>query len=204
MLQYIIDHTDRYSAPELAQMAIEGGCRWIQLSPSLCAQSETALRELANEIIPLCREAEAFLVIENDVEMVADLKVHGVVLRDSTPSVVAAAREQLGAHAVIGVYVDSFEKIQALKGIDIDYILLPYDGSDAAGAEHFYASTAAKMYAGEIDFHLVALYNGTPEELASLTVAGCAGVAVSAAISDATDPVDVTAAILQQLEMPKN
>ncbi len=203
MLQYIINRADRYSAPELAQMAIEGGCRWIQLTSAICADSESTLRELAAEIIPLCQENEAFLVIEDNVGMVADLKVHGVVLRDATPSVVAAAREQLGAHAVIGVYVDSYEKIQALKGLDIDYLLLPYDGSDAAGPEHFYASVSEKMDAGEIDFHLVALRNSTPQELARLTEAGCAGVAVSDAISDAPDPVAATAAIIQQLGMPQ-
>ena len=29
MLQYILSHSERFSAAELAQMAIEGGCDWI-------------------------------------------------------------------------------------------------------------------------------------------------------------------------------
>ena len=104
MLQFITKTTQRFSMAEEAQMAIEGGCRWIQLSAASIGDSGLSLREVANEIIPLCQENEAFLIIEDDVNLVEELKVHGVFLRDHSRTTVMEARERLGAHAVIGVY----------------------------------------------------------------------------------------------------
>ncbi len=66
MLQFITKTTQRFSMAEEAQMAIEGGCRWIQLSAASIGDSGLSLREVANEIIPLCQENEAFLIIEDD------------------------------------------------------------------------------------------------------------------------------------------
>ena len=77
---------------EEAQMAIEGGCRWIQLSAASIGDSGLSLRDVANEIIPLCQENEAFLIIEDDVNLVEELKVHGVFLRDHSRTTVMEAR----------------------------------------------------------------------------------------------------------------
>lgn len=77
MLQYILTESSRYSVAELAQMAIEGGCGWIDLHlPSL---SDTELRELlAPDIIGMCREAGVFLTIDDREAVARELGLHGV------------------------------------------------------------------------------------------------------------------------------
>ena len=65
MLQFITHQSDRFSIPEEAQMAIEGGCRWIQLRMKDASDDE--VRAVANEIIPLCKENDTFLIIDDRV-----------------------------------------------------------------------------------------------------------------------------------------
>ncbi len=65
MLQFITHPSERFSIPEEVQMAIEGGCRWIQLRMKDTPVEE--IRAVATEIIPLCQESEAFLVIDDHV-----------------------------------------------------------------------------------------------------------------------------------------
>ena len=58
MLQFITHHSNRFSIAEEVQMAIEGGCRWIQLRMKDASDEE--IREVANEIIPLSKENYTF------------------------------------------------------------------------------------------------------------------------------------------------
>lgn len=199
MLQFITKKSKRYSVAEEAQMAVEGGCRWIQLSAESVGENEEVLKEVAHELVGLCSENEAFLIIENDVDLVEDLKVHGVFLRDGSRSTVANARERLGAHAVIGAMCRGYEEIAALKGLDVDYVAVPSPMSDGSTAS-YYSGVAVLMRDNAIDFHLVAMGDFPLELLPRLLSAGCAGVAVSGAIADADDPAASTRAILDALK----
>ncbi len=67
MLQFITKISDRYSVAEEARMAVEGGCRWIQLSAVSVEHNEGVLRDVAHSLVALCSENEAFMIIENDV-----------------------------------------------------------------------------------------------------------------------------------------
>ena len=185
-------------------MAIEGGCRWIQLSRHSMEDDVEALKANALELIPVCKESDAFLVIEDDVDMVNDLKVHGVVLRDSSRTSVLDARERLGAHAVIGVWASSVDAILDLKGVDVDYVLVNADThmdglpEDTIAARFQYLRN--RMNEVGVDMHLVAYGDFTTEAMPELLAAGCAGVAVSGAIARAENPVEATSALLSALE----
>ena len=52
MLQFIAQESDKYSIAEEVQMALEGGCRWIQLR--MPDAPDELVRETALEIIPMC------------------------------------------------------------------------------------------------------------------------------------------------------
>ncbi len=78
MLQFITHESDKYSIAEEVQMAIEGGCRWIQLRMKDATDEE--VRNVALELIPMCRETDTFLIIDDRVAVVNDLKVSGVHL----------------------------------------------------------------------------------------------------------------------------
>ncbi len=69
MLQFITHTSDKYSIAEEAQMAIEGGCRWIQLRMKDASDEE--VRNVALEIIPMCQETDTFLIIDDRVEPVS-------------------------------------------------------------------------------------------------------------------------------------
>lgn len=201
MLQFVINGGERFSPEEEAQMAIEGGCRWIQLSASVADDNERTLKTIAESVIPLCRESDAFLVIEDDVDLVDDLKVHGVFLRDNTRSTVMEARERLGAHAVIGVYAEALDEVLALRGLDVDYVSVPVPSACAGeSVPGFYASLLKGMRDGGIDFHLVASGEFASGVLPSLLDSGCAGVVLSTSISNADNISMAVSQIIRVLD----
>ena len=124
MLMFITHPSDRYSIAEEVQMVLEGGCKWIQLR--LKDASDEEFRQTALEIIPLCKEHEAFLVFDDRVELAMEMGVHGVHLgkNDMDP---LQARETMGAEAIIGITANTAEDILKYKGRDVDYVGLgPY------------------------------------------------------------------------------
>ena len=112
MLQFITHPSEKYSIAEEVQMAIEGGCRWIQLRMKDASDEE--VRNVALEIIPMCQETDTFLIIDDRVELVNELRVSGVHLgkEDMDPM---QAREILGPHAIIGVTANTAADIIKFK-----------------------------------------------------------------------------------------
>lgn len=92
-LQFITHQTERYSYLESARMALEGGCKWIQLR-----MKEVSLEEVeavALQLKPLCKEHEAMLILDDHVELAKKLEVDGVHLgRKDMP--IDQARQILG------------------------------------------------------------------------------------------------------------
>lgn len=203
MLQFITHPSDRFSIAEEAQMAIEGGCRWIQLRMKEASDEE--VREVAMELIPLCRETDTFLIIDDRVELVNELKVSGVHLgkEDMDP---IAARELLGPHAIIGVTANTAEEILRWKGKDVDYVglgpfaytvtkkkLAPVLGLEGVKA------VVDQVRAAGVELPIVAVGGITREDVEPLMKAGVNGIAVSGAIVNADDPVLYTSDIMEKL-----
>lgn len=192
MLQYITTDNDRHNIPEQAQMAIEGGCRWIQLSTSATGEE---LKEIALELMTLCRENGVFLVIDHNVELTNELKVHGVHLSpgDMLP---AEAREYLGPHAVIGVTVTTASEIIALKKADIDYVQIgPYP---KVSLEQYRKIVNETREAG-VTTPIVATGDITVDNLIALMASGISGVAVSKSIADSPDMAAYTSKCIDTL-----
>lgn len=119
MLQFITHPSPRFSITEEVRLVLEGGCKWIQLRMKDASYDE--MRATALEIIPLCKENDAIMVIDDNVRLTDELRVHGVHLgkNDMPPR---QAREELGPHAIIGVTANTAEDILAMRGIDVDYV----------------------------------------------------------------------------------
>lgn len=194
MLQFITSKSDRYSIPEEAQMAIEGGCMWIQVSNSL--PEGVSLRDTLMEIQPLCEEHEVFLVVDSDVELAKEMRIHGVHLKkgDMAP---AEARELLGPHAVIGVDVTDASDILALKGKDIDYAVFDFAGDDSFKNIE---ESIKEVKADGFEIHYVVRGDMTIAQMQGLQLIGVNGFAVSKAIVDAPDPVIATSQLLHALD----
>lgn len=203
MLQFITHPSEHYSIAEEAQMAIEGGCRWIQLR--IKDASDDEVRQVAMEIIPMCRETETFLIIDDRVELVNELKVSGVHLgkNDMDP---LEAREILGPHAIIGITANTAEDIIRYKGKDVDYVGLgPFrhtttkkNLSPVLGIEG-YASVVSQVRQAGVELPIVAIGGITIDDIDAIMATGVNGIAVSGAIINAPDPVEYTNHIMQKL-----
>lgn len=206
MLQFITHPSEHYSIAEEVQMAIEGGCRWIQLRMKDASDEE--VREVAQELIPMCRETETFLIIDDRVELVNELRVSGVHLgkEDMDPM---EARELLGPHAIIGVTANTAEDIIRFKGKDVDYVGLgpvrftttKKKLAPELGYEGVREVMAAVRAAG-VELPVVAIGGVTADDVAPLLAAGVSGVAVSGAIINAPDPVAYTSLVMERLLNP--
>ncbi len=203
MLQFITHPSEHYSIAEEAQMAIEGGCRWIQLRMKDASDDE--VRQVAMEIIPMCRETDTFLIIDDRVELVNELKVSGVHLgkNDMDP---LEAREILGPHAIIGITANTAEDIIRYKGKDVDYVGLgPFrhtttkkNLSPVLGIEG-YTSVISQVRQAGVELPIVAIGGITIDDIDAIMATGVNGIAVSGAIINAPDPVEYTTHIMQKL-----
>ena len=168
--------------------------------------SDEEFRETALEIIPMCKENEAFLVFDDRVELAMELSVHGVHLgkNDMNPLV---ARETMGAEAIIGCTANTAADIIAFRGWDVDYVglgpfrytttkanLPPVIGLDG------YRSIVKEVRDADILLPIVAIGGITLEDIPSIMETGVNGVAMSGAIINATDPVDYTRRVLASLQ----
>lgn len=81
-LQFITHFTDTYSYYDSARMALEGGCRWIQLR-----MKDTPVSEVEREALrlqPLCKDYGATFIIDDHVELVKKIHADGVHLGKKT------------------------------------------------------------------------------------------------------------------------
>lgn len=203
MLQFITHPSDSYSIVDEVRMAIEGGCRWVQLRMKDASDEE--VRETALQLIPMCKETDTFLVIDDRVNVVNDLKVSGVHLgkNDMDP---LKARELLGPHAIIGITANTADDILKYKGKDVDYVGLgPFRFtttkeklSPVLGLEG-YAEIVKQVREAGMNIPIVAIGGITTDDIEPLMATGVNGIAVSGIIISAENPVTTTAEIMKRL-----
>lgn len=207
MLQFITHKNDRYGYIEGAIEALAGGCKWIQLRMKEATTDE--LREAVKILKPACAEKEAILVIDDHVELVAELDVDGVHLgkNDMPP---AEARRLLGEKYIIGATANTIEDIRALAVQDVDYIGLgPYrftetkrNLSPVLGVEGYRRIMEACRAEG-IEHPVVAIGGITIDDLQPLMDVGVSGIALSGTILNAPSPRETTETILAMLNKIK-
>lgn len=192
MLQFITHADSRFTIQEQVSKVIEGGCRWIQLSVDA---DRDILRHEAELIIPICKTDDSFLVLDHDVELTDELKVHGVHLApgDMLP---LETRNKLGPHAVIGVTVTTAAEIIALRSADIDYVQVgPYPEYTLER----YRELVEEIHAAGVKIPVVATGDITADDLKPLMATRISGVAISKAIITAEDPAAYVAHCLDIL-----
>lgn len=193
-LQFITHHNDRYSYADSARLALEGGCRWIQLR--MKGADEALIFKTATIVQAMCKRCGATFIIDDDVMLARRIGADGVHLgKEDMP--IAKAREILGRGYIIGATVNSFEDIAGVvSGADPDYFgcgplrftttkqrLAPILGIEG------YREIMCRMRAAEIAIPLVAIGGVTKEDIPSLLRCGVAGIALSGSILQADDPI---------------
>lgn len=204
MLQYISHFTPQISYAEGIRMALEGGCRWIQLRMK-DAPAEKIIA-CAEEVLPLCRRHGAKFLLDDHVELVRQLGADGVHLgKNDMP--VDEARKILGPDIIIGGTANTIEDIIRLHKQGADYIgcgpfrftttkknLSPILGLDG------YKSIVLKMKELGINLPIVAIGGITVEDIPAVMGTGVSGIALSGAILGAPDPVEMTARIIETID----
>ena len=199
-IQFITHKNDRFSYIDGARMALEGGCRWIQLRMKDATDDD--VREAATVIQPLCKEHEAIFLLDDRVELAKELKADGVHLgRNDMP--VSEARRVLGEEFIIGGTANTFEDVERLWREGADYIgcgpfrftttkanLSPVLGLDG------YRSIISRMEAAGIDLPVVAIGGILYDDIPAVMATRVHGIALSGAVLDADNPVEEMSKII--------
>lgn len=202
-LQFITHYTDKYSYYDSARMALEGGCRWIQLRMKDASSEE--LEQEALRIQALCHQYNATFIIDDHVELVKKLHAHGVHLgKNDMP--IAEARKFLGPDFIIGGTANTFDDVRCHYHNGANYIgcgpfrftttkknLSPILGLDG------YRDIVSRMHAEHISLPIVAIGGITCEDIPAILETGVTGVALSGTILRAENPAEETKRILQNL-----
>ena len=193
MIQFISHYTDQYSYLDSIRLALDGGCRWVQLRMK-DASIHDFLR-IGKEVRRLCDSYQATFILDDHVELVREIGADGVHLgKKDMP--VAEARKTLGNDCIIGGTANTFDDVKRHYEASANYIgcgpfrftttkqgLAPVLGLEG------YRSIIAQMSAEGIDLPLVAIGGITAEDIPVLMQTGVSGIALSGAVLRAADPV---------------
>ena len=203
-LQFITHFTECHSYYDSARMALEGGCRWIQLRMKDASPAE--LEQEARRVQELCRHYGATFIIDDHVELVKKLHADGVhVGKNDMP--VAEARKWLGREFLIGGTANTFDDVLMHAKAGADYIgcgpfrftTTKKNLSPILGLQG-YADLMHKMRQEGLHCPIVAIGGITYDDIPGILATGVNGIALSGTILRAADPVEETRRILTLLK----
>ena len=204
-LQFITHFTERYTYFDSAMIALEGGCRWIQLRMKDAGEDE--IERVVLQILPECRRREAVFVIDDHVELALRVGADGVHLgKNDMP--VDEARRLAGDGFIIGGTANTFEDVQRLTAQGADYIgcgpfrftttkknLAPMLGIEG------YKDILSRMKEHGITLPLVAIGGITSGDIPQLMAAGVSGIALSGSVLRAERPVEEMKKVVNELRI---
>ena len=200
-LLFITHHTGEYGYIRSAEMALEGGCRMVQLRMKDSPPEE--VEETARHILKRCKEHDALLFIDDHVEVCRKVKASGVHLGklDMDP---AEARKILKDNYLIGGTANTFGDIQRLADAKVNYIglgpfrftttkknLSPILGLDG------YHQIMKQCKDQEINIPVLAIGGIETADIREILDTGVSGIALSSTILKAGNPVERTRDIIQ-------
>ncbi len=202
-LQFITHYTEQYTYAESARMALEGGCRWIQLRMKNASREEWL--QTGAEVEALCRRYGATFIIDDHVDMVKILNADGVHLgKNDMP--IDEARRILGPGHIIGGTANTIEDVEMHARRGADYIgcgpyrftttkerLAPVLGTEG------YRKIMAGMKSRGLRLPVVAIGGITRNDIPQLLQTGIDGIALSGTILRAADPAEETRLILHTM-----
>lgn len=192
-LQFITHYTANISYVDSARMALEGGCRWVQLR--MKDVEEVLFEQTAIAVQRMCREYGATFIIDDNVHLAKRIGADGVHLGKNDMSIYDA-REILGDKAIIGGTINRFDDIALYMQGRPDYFgcgpfrytstkknlspVLGYEG---------YCDIISKMRESDINIPLIAIGGITKGDIPELLKCGVGGIALSGSIINAVEPI---------------
>lgn len=208
MLQFITHYTNTISYLDSVRLALEGGCRWVQLR--MKGASEEEMLPVALEAQRMCREAGATFIIDDHVELVRRIGVDGVHLgKNDMP--IDEARSILGSGFIIGGTANTFDDVLMHHRRGADYIgcgpfrftTTKEKLSPVLGLEG-YRSIMEQMKAAGLDMPVVAIGGITAADIPSIMATGVTGIALSGSVLRAADPAAEMARLIAITENVKH
>lgn len=204
-LQFITHYNHRFNYVDSARIALEGGCRWVQLR--MKGVDEAILEQNAIVIQQMCREYGATFIIDDNVALAKRIGADGVHLgKGDMP--ICEARKILGNEYIIGGTVNSFDDIlHAMEHSAPDYFgcgpyrytstkqnLAPILGING------YKEIIHQMRVRGIDTPLVAIGGIGREDIPHILECGVHGIALSGSVLNADDPTCEMQHIVKMLD----
>ena len=223
-LQFITHCTERYSYVDSACIALEGGCRWIQLR--IKDADESLMEETALIVQKMCRDYGATFIIDDNVHLVKKIKADGVHLgKNDMP--IAEARKILGDDFIIGGTVNTFNDIFKIirntqvgtSTSSVTNSQQPIANSQQPKANYFgcgpfrftstkknlapilglegYENIISDMKRNNINIPLVAIGGITKDDISDILKTGVDGIALSGSVLKAENPVEEMKSIVE-------
>lgn len=173
-------------------MALDGGCRWIQLRMKNATDDEMAA--VGREAVRLCHDRWATLILDDRVALSKAIGADGVHLgRNDMP--VDEARALLGGKAIIGATVNTVDDLLRAAAAGADYAgcgpfrftttkahLAPVLGIEG------YRRLVAARAANGLAVPLIAIGGITLSDIPAIMATGVDGVALSGCVVRSNDP----------------
>ena len=174
-VQFITHFTETLSYLDSVRIALEGGCRWIQLRMKDAPEDE--VRAAAGKALPLCRQYGAVLILDDRVELVRECGADGVHLG-------LTDMQDIRMHAASGADYIGCGPFRFTTTKD------PARLAPTLGLEG-YRSLMDGMRREGLALPVVGIGIGgvTAEDMPALAEAGLSGIALSGSILRAEDPV---------------
>lgn len=203
-VQFITHFNDKITYLDSVHIALEGGCRWIQLRMKDATDEE--FMRIAVPALAICREHNATFIVDDRVAIARKIKADGVHLgKNDMP--VDEARALLGTDFIIGGTANTFEDVQSLHRKGADYIgcgpfrytttkkkLAPILGADG------YANIIRRMREAGINLPIVGIGGVKAEDIPLLARTGLTGIALSSSVLTAQCPINEMKRVIKLAE----
>jgi len=194
-LQFISNQTKELTHLDSIQIALEAGCRWIQLRVK--GQSYDEVLQMAIMAKNLCDSYQAKLIVNDFPDVAKEIDAYGLHLGLNDMSI-SDARQIVGQKMVIGGTANTLENILDRMNEGADYIGLgPFrftstkqNLSPILGLKGYRNLTAA-LKSLHHTIPLIAIGGITQEDISEILETGVYGVAISSFIINAENPKNV-------------
>uniref|UniRef100_A0AB33IW78 Thiamine-phosphate synthase n=1 Tax=Prevotella sp. GTC17253 TaxID=3236793 RepID=A0AB33IW78_9BACT len=191
-IQFITHENQKFDYIEGTELALRGGCRWVQLRMKNATDDE--FLSVGRRMAQLCRDYHATFLLDDRVHLVNELGADGVhVGKNDMPA--DEARAILGNDKIIGGTANTFADIRKLAAQGVNYIgcgpyrytttkqnLAPLLGLKG------YETLLTAMKEVRIQIPLIAIGGILRDDIPDLLKTGVSGIAISGAVLNAANP----------------
>jgi thiamine-phosphate pyrophosphorylase len=177
-------HQARHSIEAIAEEIGQGSGRWLMLRDKDLEPRER--RDVAARLAEIARRHRMHLSVSRDVDLAAE---YGASVHLQSAAAVGAARQRLGAGALIGVSTHGFDDVAAAAAMGADYVTLsPIFLTSSKPGYGPALGVAAIGLAANLGISVIALGGVTTDLVRPCLCAGAAGVAVMGEIMRSDQP----------------